>query len=229
MHIVLFTTLWESNDFIVVTDILATDKHQAFSTHRTDSAVWMVSLNHMAQFVSYWSRYRLYHYSDVITTTVASQMNSLTVVYSIVYSEADQRKHQSSASLVFVRGIHRWPVNSPHREPGTRNMFPFDDVIMIIGRLGSRQPDYFVIIGGLHTIITFTAGFKLRPSWPAAITRMKLLGNNYTSNHIKTTTIWFPRWLHKWALRVYNLLPGSIIKVKHLKQILIVNLHSWRT
>ena len=46
------------------------------------------------------------------------------------YSAADQRKHQSSASLAFVRGIHRWPVNSPHKWPVTRKMFPFDDVIM---------------------------------------------------------------------------------------------------
>ena len=44
---------------------------------------------------------------------------------------ADQRKHQSSASLALVRGIHRWPVNSPHKGPVTRKMFPFDDVIMI--------------------------------------------------------------------------------------------------
>ena len=45
-------------------------------------------------------------------------------------SGEDQRKHQSSASLTFVRGIHRWPVNSPHKRPVTRKMFPFDDVIM---------------------------------------------------------------------------------------------------
>ena len=47
------------------------------------------------------------HYYDVIMTTIASQITSLTVVYSIVYSDADQRKHQSSASLAFVWGIHR--------------------------------------------------------------------------------------------------------------------------
>ena len=47
------------------------------------------------------------HYIDVIMTMMASQITSLTVVYSIVYSGADQRKHQSSASLAFVRGIHR--------------------------------------------------------------------------------------------------------------------------
>ena len=51
-------------------------------------------------------------------------------VYAIVYSDADQRKHQSSASLVFIRGIHRGQVNSPHKWPVTRKMFPFDDVIM---------------------------------------------------------------------------------------------------
>ena len=53
-----------------------------------------------------------------------------TIVYSTVYSGADQRKHQSSASLAFVREIHRWLVNSPHKGPVTWKMFSFDDVIM---------------------------------------------------------------------------------------------------
>ena len=61
---------------------------------------------------------------------IASQITSLTIVYSTVYSDADQRKHQSSASLAFVWGIHRGPVNSPHKWPVTRKIFPFDDVIM---------------------------------------------------------------------------------------------------
>ena len=47
-----------------------------------------------------------------------------------VCSGADQRKHQSSASLDLVRGIHRWPANSQHKGPITRKMFPFDDAIM---------------------------------------------------------------------------------------------------
>ena len=63
-------------------------------------------------------------------SAVASHITSPKIVYSIVYSGADQRKHQSSASLAFVRGIHRWPMNSPHKGPVTRKMFPFDDVIM---------------------------------------------------------------------------------------------------
>ena len=62
--------------------------------------------------------------------STASQITSLTIVYSAVYLGADQRKYQSSASLAFVRGIHRGPVNSPHKWPVTRKMFPFDDVIM---------------------------------------------------------------------------------------------------
>ena len=65
-------------------------------------------------------------------SAMASKMNSLTIVYSSVYSGADQRKHQSSASLAFVRGIHRWLVNSPHEGPVKPKMFPFHDVVMII-------------------------------------------------------------------------------------------------
>ena len=70
------------------------------------------------------------HYGDVIMTAIASQITSLTIVYSTVYLDADQRKHQSSASLAFMQGINRGPVNSPHKWPVTRKMFPFDDVIM---------------------------------------------------------------------------------------------------
>ena len=72
-----------------------------------------------------------HHYNDVIMGAIASQSTSPTIVYSIVYSDADQRKHQSSASVAFVRGIHRGSVNSPHKWPVTRKMFPFDDVIMM--------------------------------------------------------------------------------------------------
>ena len=62
---------------------------------------------------------------------MASQITSLTIAYSTVYSGPDQRKHQSSASLAFVRGIHRGPVGYPHKGPVTRKMFTFDDAIMI--------------------------------------------------------------------------------------------------
>ena len=65
-------------------------------------------------------------------SATVSQITSLTIVYSTVYSGTDQRKHQSSASLAFVQEIHRWPVYSPHKGPVTWKMFPFDDVIMIM-------------------------------------------------------------------------------------------------
>ena len=68
-------------------------------------------------------------------SAMASQITSLTIVYSTVYSGTDQRKRQSSESLAFVRGIHRWPVNSPHTWPVTWEIFPFDDVIMNINEL----------------------------------------------------------------------------------------------
>ena len=74
----------------------------------------------------------LYHmhipsqYCEVIMGAISSQITSLTIVYSTVYSGVDQRKHQNSASRAFVRGTHRWPVNSTHKGSVTRKMFPFD-------------------------------------------------------------------------------------------------------
>ena len=59
----------------------------------------------------------LSHYSDVIMGAMAFQITCVTIDYSTVYSGANQRKHQSSPLLAFVRGIHRWPVNSPHKWP----------------------------------------------------------------------------------------------------------------
>ena len=63
---------------------------------------------------------------------MASQIASVTIVYSAVCPGVDQRKHQSSGSLAFVWGIHRWPVNSPHKWPVTQNIFPFYEVIMVV-------------------------------------------------------------------------------------------------
>ena len=70
------------------------------------------------------------HYNDVIMDAIMSQITNLTIVDSTVYFGADQRKHQSSASLAFVRGIHRSSVNCLHKGPVTRKMFPLDDVIL---------------------------------------------------------------------------------------------------
>ena len=63
-------------------------------------------------------------------SAMPSQITGVSIACSTVSSGADERKHQSAASLAFARGIHRWPVDSPYKGPETRKMFPFDDVIM---------------------------------------------------------------------------------------------------
>ena len=84
-------------------------------------------------YVNMWHQYiPIKHYADVIMGAIASQITSLAIVYSFVYSDANQIKHQSSASLAFVWGIHREPVNYLHKWPVTRKMFTFGDVIMKI-------------------------------------------------------------------------------------------------
>ena len=97
----------------------------------------MISENNITYFTSIWVEFNCIR--DISNSSallwlqmgaMASEITSLTIVYSAVYSIAGQRKHQSSASLAFVPGIHRWPVNSPHIGPVTRKMLPFDDVIM---------------------------------------------------------------------------------------------------
>ena len=77
-----------------------------------------------------WLKWISAQYSDVIMSAMASQITGVSIVCWVVCSRADQSKHQSFTSLAFVRGIHRWPVDSPHKGPVTRGMFLFDDVIM---------------------------------------------------------------------------------------------------
>ena len=94
-----------------------------WSLHRKKNVV-MDKITHAAVFAVQ------FHHNCIIMSAMASRITSLTIVYSTIYSGVDQRKHQSSVSLAFVRGIHRWLVNSPHKGPVTRKMLPFDDVIM---------------------------------------------------------------------------------------------------
>ena len=67
------------------------------------------------------------HHSMIVYSNVYS-----TIVYSTVYLDVHQRKHQSSALLAFVRGIHRWHVNSPYKRSVKWKMFSFDDVIILM-------------------------------------------------------------------------------------------------
>ena len=121
------------------------------------------------------------HYCDVIMSAMASQTTSLTIVYSTVYSGADQRKHQSSASLVFVRGIHRGPVNFPHKWPVTRKMFPFDDVIMIAV---DKFKYNFVAVNGLISVTFVSWGVVDEKSSLVKIMDWGLFGAKPLSNPI---------------------------------------------
>ena len=93
---------------------------KAFSCH--DVIINMVTLQTEA----------VEHFPDSKHLNVNQISVTESLVYSTIYSSIDQRKHQSSTSLVFVRGIHRWPVNSPHKWQVMWKMFPFDDIIMCI-------------------------------------------------------------------------------------------------
>ena len=121
------------------------------------------SVNALAPGKATWRQRPGSHYDDVITGAMASQITIITIVYSTVYSGADQSKHQSSASLAFVWGIHRGPVNSPHKWSVTRKMFPFDDVIMSNSSCNGSLPDRTKPLP--ETILTYQPCCPLRFNW----------------------------------------------------------------
>ena len=112
-------------------DLMASN---GITAKRNFHRIWIAGKNWLVKRapVQVWSGHQIpltslenLHYNDIIMSTMMSQITSLTIVYSTVYSDADQRKHQSSVSLAFVRGIHRGLVNSLHKRPVTWKMFPF--------------------------------------------------------------------------------------------------------
>ena len=70
-------------------------------------------------------------YSDVLMGVMALQITGVSISGSTICLGSDQRKHQSSIPLAFVRVIHQWPMDYPHKGPVRRKKFPFDDIIMI--------------------------------------------------------------------------------------------------
>ena len=106
---------------------------------------------------------------------MASQITSLTIVYLTVDSGADQRKHQSSASLVFVRGIHRWPVNSPHKGAVTRKMLPFDDV-----SVGTLSKIYKI------SLVQITLVYH---TWVTPLNSRRIVNRNFKS-HVIIVFMW---------------------------------------
>ena len=116
------------NEILIEIDIFSSKKNQ---WRHMASLIWMTtgSSNDLRcdgnKSLQIWFECWLFlnHYNDVIMGAIGSQITSPTIVYSVVYSDGDQRKHQSSASLAFVQGIHWRPVNSPHKGPVTRKTF----------------------------------------------------------------------------------------------------------
>ena len=94
-----------------------------------------------------------WHNDDALMSALASQITSHTIVYSAVSSGTDQRKHESSSSLAFVQGIHRWSVNSPHKGPVTRKKLPWDDVIMVVSQFTRNIPGPAQHNSGDHKIL----------------------------------------------------------------------------
>ena len=90
------------------------------------------------------------HHNYIIMSAMTYQITSLIIVYWSVYSGADQRKHQGSVSLAFVRGIHRWPMNSPHKGPVTRKMFSVDDVMVC----------YWLVLIQSHRVTTISVQYS---------------------------------------------------------------------
>ena len=122
------------------------------------------------------------YYNDVIMGTIASQITSLTIVYSIVYPGADQSKHQSSASLAFVRGIHQGPVNSPHKWPIPWKMFRFHDVIMHVFP-GNKSIFYqLIFVMALFEITVAPGHWNVPGSWGSFSRKIKT--NSYRTVNI---------------------------------------------
>ena len=144
------------------------------------------------------------HYSNVIMGAIASQITSLTIVYSTVHSGAHQRKHQSSVSLTFVRGIHREPVNSPHKWPVTWKMFSFDDVIMPpMGQVGGSPRNHELAksygqtdkVNPVYTTPTsLGGGIMIRHQLFGVRNSCEYISTKQSTNHYLN-----PQWLDSWA------------------------------
>ena len=125
-----------------------------------------------------------HHYNDIIMNAMVSQITSLTIVCSTIESSADQRKHQSSWSLAFVRGIHQWSVNSLHKGPVTQKMFPFDYIIMYYQLLVDSCELFTPILQGCFTgagAVIYDANYQL-PKGASSWINLSLILSFTTTN-----------------------------------------------
>ena len=114
-----------------------------FIYNRYGTVVNHVSALHVPM-VCVLSLYLWQHCNEVLMSAMVSPITGASIVCSTVCSGADQRKCQNSASLAFVRGIHQWPVDSPHKEPVTRKIFQCDDAIIEFLAMNLSNVDGFL-------------------------------------------------------------------------------------
>ena len=117
---------------------------------------------------------------------MASQVTGVSIVFAAVCSGADRIKLQSSASLAFVRGIHRWPMNSPLEGPVTRKVFPFNYVIMIISSWQLRMRRILQPRSENYGLYTTTRDLWFW--WFLSLKKRK--GRIISANHSITLCVW---------------------------------------
>ena len=148
------------------------------------------------------AQHALVHCNDIIMSAMASQITSVSIACSAICSGADQRKRQSSASLAFVRGIHRWPVDPPRKGPVTRKLFLFDDVIMN-GKWMDLRPRSFIIWDNTSSInldpIRWTIDMMILITMSMPWRLLYPLHNNqsFTSTTVVSTHEVPPWWRHQ--------------------------------
>ena len=114
-----FSCRYYVESFPIIVELNHVSKNQNDHLWLALDVYWTISKNVVSGVIAA----RAIHYSDVIMYVIASQITGVSIVCSTVCSGTYQRNHQSSASLAFVRGIHRWPVDSPHKGPVTWTCF----------------------------------------------------------------------------------------------------------
>ena len=114
--------------------------------------------------------------------------------------EADQRKHPSSVSLAFVRGIHQWPMNSPHRGPITRKMFQFDNIIMrkVVSMYSFSVTCWLFVY--IYGAVAFPVLLTINLEYPYRLSKHSVSMISF-SEHLKLTKIILQsRNLVEWAI-----------------------------
>ena len=124
------------------------------------------------------------HHNNVIMSATVSQITDVSIVYSTVCLVTDQRKHQSSASLAFVRGIRRCPVNFPHKGPVTRKMFPFEPLPVILNCVLIFVLLSTIITPNYHRLLLKWTDKSLIISCPIAIDRFLFMWSLFGVVHV---------------------------------------------